>query len=345
MTWMLTGGAGYIGAHVTRALIDSGRPVVVLDDLSSGLARKVPAGVPHEQIDVCDRAAVADALRRHEVTGVVHLAAKKAVGESVERPHFYYRQNVEGAMALTEAMAEVGVRRLVYSSSASVYGPTDAPLITEDTATLPISPYGQTKLIGEWIGADLAVAEGFSVVALRYFNVAGAGADDLGDTGAFNLIPMVLRAYTQDRRPMIFGADYPTPDGTCIRDYIHITDLAAGHVAAAVGPPAAPPPRGRGPRLLGVQPRPRGRLVGARGARRGVDGPRRRPRPRDRRPPPWRPAVGGRLGRPGSRRAGLGRHARSRRDVRERLGGVAGLPARLSRRPRRAVVGRRPNAG
>jgi UDP-glucose 4-epimerase len=241
MTWMLTGGAGYIGAHVTRALIDSGRPVVVLDDLSSGLARKVPAGVPHEQIDVCDRAAVADALRRHEVTGVVHLAAKKAVGESVERPHFYYRQNVEGAMALTEAMAEVGVRRLVYSSSASVYGPTDAPLITEDTATLPISPYGQTKLIGEWIGADLAVAEGFSVVALRYFNVAGAGADDLGDTGAFNLIPMVLRAYTQDRRPMIFGADYPTPDGTCIRDYIHITDLAAGHVAAAVGPQADPP--------------------------------------------------------------------------------------------------------
>ena len=196
MTWMLTGGAGYIGAHVTRALLESGRPVVVLDDLSTGLARKVPDGVPLEQVDVRDRAAVADVLRRHEVTGVVHLAAKKAVGESVERPHFYYRQNVEGAMALTEAMAEVGVRRLVYSSSASVYGPTDAPLITEDSATLPISPYGQTKLIGEWIGADLAVAEGFSVVALRYFNVAGAGGDDLGDTGAFNLIPLVLRAHT-----------------------------------------------------------------------------------------------------------------------------------------------------
>jgi UDP-glucose 4-epimerase len=234
MTWMLTGGAGYIGAHVTRALRDSGRDVVVLDDLSTGLAPKVPDGVPFEQVDVCDRAAVADVLRRHEVTGVVHLAAKKAVGESVERPHFYYRQNVEGAMALTEAMAEVGVRRLVYSSSASVYGPTDAPLITEDADTLPISPYGQTKLIGEWIGADLAVAQGFSVVALRYFNVAGAGGDDLGDTGAFNLIPLVLRAHTQGARPKIFGADYPTPDGTCIRDYIHITDLAAGHVAAAV---------------------------------------------------------------------------------------------------------------
>jgi UDP-glucose 4-epimerase len=234
MTWMLTGGAGYIGAHVVRSLLDSGRDVVVLDDLSTGVSRKVPEGVALEQVDVCDRAAVADVLRRHEVTGVVHLAAKKAVGESVERPHFYYRQNVEGAMALTEAMAEVGVRRLVYSSSASVYGPTDAPLVTEDTPTLPMSPYGQTKLIGEWIGADLAVAEGFSVVALRYFNVAGAGADELGDTGAFNLIPMVLRAYTQGARPLIFGDDYPTPDGTCIRDYIHITDLAEGHVAAAI---------------------------------------------------------------------------------------------------------------
>ena len=215
--------------------LDSGRDVVVLDDLSTGLARKVPDGrAALEQVDVCDRVAVADVLRRHAVTGVVHLAAKKAVGESVERPHYYFRQNVEGAMALTEAMAEVGVRRLVYSSSAAVYGPTDAPLVTEDTATLPISPYGQTKLIGEWIGADLAVAEGFSVVALRYFNVAGAGADELGDTGAFNLIPMVLRAHTQGHRPLVFGADYPTPDGTCIRDYIHITDLAAGHVAAAV---------------------------------------------------------------------------------------------------------------
>jgi UDP-glucose 4-epimerase len=234
MTWMLTGGAGYIGAHVARSLIASGRDVVVLDDLSTGLARKVPPGVAHEQVDVCDRAAVADVLRRHGVSGVVHLAAKKAVGESVERPHYYFRQNVEGAMSLTEAMAEVGVRRLVYSSSAAVYGPTDAALITEDAATLPISPYGQTKLAGEWIGADLAVAAGFSVVALRYFNVAGAGADDLGDVGAFNLIPMVLRAHTEGRRPLIFGDDYPTHDGTGIRDYIHILDLADGHVAAAV---------------------------------------------------------------------------------------------------------------
>jgi len=234
MTWLLTGGAGYIGAHVTRSLLASGREVVVLDDLSAGLARKVPEGVPLEQVDVCDRAAVVEVLRRHEVSGVVHLAAKKAVGESVERPHFYYRQNVEGAMALTEAMADVGVRRFVYSSSASVYGPTDAALVSEDTDTLPISPYGQTKLIGEWIGADLAVAEGFSVVALRYFNVAGAAADELGDVGAFNLIPMVLRAHTDGRRPMVFGDDYSTPDGTCVRDYIHISDLAAGHVAAAI---------------------------------------------------------------------------------------------------------------
>jgi len=233
MTWLLTGGAGYIGAHVLRSLQASGRKVVVLDDLSTGLARKVPHGVPLVQVDICDRAAVETTLVEHGVTGVIHLAAKKAVGESVARPHHYYRQNVDGALALTEAMVDAGVSRLVYSSSAAVYGAVDLDLVLESTPTLPVSPYGETKLIGEWIGRDLAVAAGLSVVALRYFNVAGAGADELGDTGAFNLIPMVLRAHTRGERPKIFGDDYPTPDGTCVRDYIHVTDLADAHVAAA----------------------------------------------------------------------------------------------------------------
>ena len=233
MTWLLTGGAGFIGAHVLRSLQASGRTVVVLDDLSTGLARKVPDGVPVVRADVCDREAVRRALVDHGVTGVIHLAAKKAVGESVERPHYYYRQNVEGAMALTEAMVEAGVSRLVYSSSAAVYGSPDVDLVLESTPTLPVSPYGETKLVGEWVGRDLAAAAGLSVVALRYFNVAGAGADDLGDVGAFNLIPMVLRAYTRGERPQIFGDDYPTPDGTCVRDYIHVADLADAHVAAA----------------------------------------------------------------------------------------------------------------
>jgi UDP-glucose 4-epimerase len=233
MTWLLTGGAGFIGAHVVRSLQGSGRDVVVLDDLSTGLARKVPAGVPLVQADVCDRDAVAGVLRAHAITGVIHLAAKKAVGESVARPHHYYRENVDGALALTEAMVSEGVTRFVYSSSAAVYGSPDVDVVLESTPTLPVSPYGETKLVGEWIGRDLAVAAGLSVVALRYFNVAGAGGDDLGDVGAFNLIPMVLRAHTRGERPQVFGDDYPTPDGTCVRDYIHVVDLADAHVAAA----------------------------------------------------------------------------------------------------------------
>jgi UDP-glucose 4-epimerase len=144
----------------------------------------------------------------------------------------YYRQNVDGAVALAEAMVEAGVREVVYSSSAAVYGAADVDLITEDTPTVPVSPYGETKLIGEWVFRDAAVAHGLSVVALRYFNVAGAGADDLGDTGAFNLVPMALRALTRGERPQVFGADYPTPDGTCIRDYIHVADLADPHLEA-----------------------------------------------------------------------------------------------------------------
>lgn len=232
-TWLLTGGAGYIGAHVLRALRDSGRDVVVLDDLSSGVAAKVPEGVPLIQASVLDRAAVAGALSDYDVTGVVHLAARKAVGESVERPLYYYRENVDGVLSLLEAMAETGARSLVFSSSAAVYGQPDVDLVREDSPTLPESPYGETKLIGEWAVRDAARVLGLSWTSLRYFNVAGAGADDLGDTAVFNLIPMVFRALSEGRRPQVFGDDYPTPDGSCIRDYIHVVDLASAHVAAA----------------------------------------------------------------------------------------------------------------
>ena len=233
MTWLLTGGAGYIGAHVLRSLQASGRGVVVVDDLSTGLESKIPAGVPLVRCDVRDREALVLTMREHEVDGVVHLAAKKAVGESVEQPLRYYRENVDGALALGEAMIEAGVRRIVYSSSAAVYGSPDVDLVTEEAPTVPMSPYGETKLTGEWVFRDLAAAEGLAVVALRYFNVAGAASDDLGDVAAFNLIPMVLRAHTSGERPKIFGDDYPTPDGTCVRDYIHVADLADAHVAAA----------------------------------------------------------------------------------------------------------------
>jgi UDP-glucose 4-epimerase len=240
-TWLLTGGAGYIGAHVIRSLQDAGHEVVVVDDLSTGLRRKIPADVAFVRADVADRAAMTRALSSHGVTGVVHLAAKKAVAESVARPLDYYRHNILGALALAEAMVEVGVRNLVYSSSAAVYGDVKVESVTEATPTWPVSPYGRSKLVGEWVFADAARAHGLSCVALRYFNVAGAGADDLGDTGAFNLVPMALRAVCQGRRPQIFGADYPTPDGTCVRDYIHVADLADAHAAAAGATAASAP--------------------------------------------------------------------------------------------------------
>ena len=232
-TWLLTGGAGYIGSHVLRSLQASGRDVVVLDDLSSGSAQRVPDGVPLIEANVGDAAAVQAVLRDHDITGVVHLDDKKAVGESVERPEYYYRENVDGMLTLLEAMAAVGTRCFVYSSSAAVYGTPSTELVAEDAVLVPESPYGQTKVIGEWMTANAAVNRDLSWISLRYFNVAGAASPDLGDTSVANLIPMVLRALSNGQRPQVFGDDYPTPDGSCIRDYIHVGDLADAHVVAA----------------------------------------------------------------------------------------------------------------
>ncbi|KGA10703.1 MAG: UDP-glucose 4-epimerase [actinobacterium acAMD-2] len=233
MKWMLTGGAGYIGAHILRALHDQGHDVVVLDDLSTGLRRKVSEGVPFVEASILDTESVTRALTDHRVDGVIHLAAKKSVGESVEQPHMYFEQNVQGTMALLDAIKAADVHHMVLSSSAAVYGSPDVDAVTEDTPTMPINPYGQTKLAQEWLVRDLSESGyALSWVALRYFNVAGAGADDLGDTGVFNLIPMVLRALDNGQAPQVFGDTYPTPDGTCTRDYIHVQDLAEAHVAA-----------------------------------------------------------------------------------------------------------------
>ena len=241
MTWLLTGGAGYIGAHVLRALRAADMDVVVLDDLSTGVASRVPDNVPLVSVDLGDGDALSELMKEHEITGVVHLAAKKAVGESVERPLWYYRQNMDRILTLVETMASAGVRNMVYSSSAAVYGMPAGHQVAEDESTAPLSPYGETKLIGEWVVRDVARVHGMSWTALRYFNVAGAGADDLGDTSAFNLIPLVLRAVSSGERPKIFGDDYETPDGTCVRDYIHVADLAEAHVTAAVATQGAEP--------------------------------------------------------------------------------------------------------
>ncbi|MHC8422883.1 UDP-glucose 4-epimerase GalE [Streptomyces sp. NB004] len=233
MSWLVTGGAGYIGAHVVRALADGGERVVVYDDLSTGSADRVPDGVPLVVGSVLDEALLEGAIRDHAVTGVVHIAGKKQVAESVERPLHYYRENVTGLATLLEAMVSAGVDRLVFSSSAAVYGMPDVDLVTEDTPCLPLSPYGETKLAGEWLIDAAARAHGIRAASLRYFNVAGAAAPELSDSGVFNLIPMVFERLEAGDAPRVFGDDYATPDGTCVRDYIHVEDIASAHLAAA----------------------------------------------------------------------------------------------------------------
>ncbi|MFF8946484.1 MULTISPECIES: UDP-glucose 4-epimerase GalE [unclassified Streptomyces] len=233
MTWLITGGAGYIGAHVVRAMTEAGERAVVYDDLSTGIAERVPDGVPLVVGSTLDGDRVARALAEHEVTGVVHLAAKKQVGESVDRPLHYYRENVEGLRVLLEAVTAADVPSFVFSSSAAVYGMPDVDLVTEETPCAPMSPYGETKLAGEWLVRATGRATGMSTASLRYFNVAGAASPELADAGVFNLVPMVFEKLTEDAAPRIFGDDYPTPDGTCIRDYIHVVDLAEAHVATA----------------------------------------------------------------------------------------------------------------
>lgn len=233
MTWLLTGGAGYIGAHVARALVDAGMPVVAYDDLSTGRREFLPGGVPLVVGSVLDAATLQDALRAHAVTGVVHLAAKKAAGESVSQPLRYYRENVEGTRVLLEQMVAAGVRRLVFSSSAAAYGTPDVALVTEDTPARPESPYGETKLVGEWLVRDVARVHPLAHTALRYFNVVGSGDPAVYDVSETNLFPLAFRALQAGRRPQVFGGDYPTPDGSAVRDYIHVADLADAHVAAA----------------------------------------------------------------------------------------------------------------
>ena len=232
MTWLLTGGAGYIGAHIVRALQEIGRPVVVVDDLSGGFIENVPEGVPFVNANILDTDVLEKTMRDHGVVGVIHLAAKKAVGESVARPLWYYEQNVTAMCHLLEAMERVDVKRLVFSSSAATYGDVQVETVTEETATQPTSPYGESKLIGEWLMKAQSRAVGMSYVSLRYFNVAGSGQPELGDRGVSNLIPLVFRAITAGNSPEVFGADWPTRDGSCIRDYIHVVDLARAHAAA-----------------------------------------------------------------------------------------------------------------
>ena len=234
MTWLITGGAGYIGAHVVESTVACGRDVVVLDDLSTGIASRLSSGVPLAQVSLQSTSEVNRVFSESNVSGVLHLAAKKRVGESVQRPDYYWQENVVGLKNLLGAMQHHDVKNFVFSSSAAVYGQPDVPtgtLITEDIECSPINPYGATKLEGEALSKAMAESDGLKVAALRYFNVAGAGRPELGDQYIFNLVPLVFDALECGEQPLVFGDDYDTPDGSCIRDYVHVQDLAEAHVA------------------------------------------------------------------------------------------------------------------
>jgi UDP-glucose 4-epimerase len=232
---VVTGGAGYIGSHAVRALLAAGHAVAVLDDLSAGHEAAVPAGVPLVRAAIHDVATVHRLLVDHRADAVMHFAAWLAVGESVQKPIDYYQNNVVGTLAVLEAMRAAGVKRFVFSSTAAVYGEPAGVPIVETVDKHPVNAYGETKLAIERALPHLERAYGLRWMALRYFNAAGAQPD--GSIGEdhdpeFHLIPLAIRAANGGTPLKVFGDDYPTSDGTCERDYVHVCDLAAAHLCA-----------------------------------------------------------------------------------------------------------------
>ena len=243
---LVAGGAGYIGSHTVRLLLERGVETVVLDNLSTGhLAAVKRLGVPWENVDLGDARALAQVFARHRPKAVIHFAAKCYVGESVDQPAKYYRENVSYTLELLDAMRAADCRDLVFSSTCATYGEPQKVPITEDHRQVPINPYGRTKLHMEHMIADYAHAYGMRYAALRYFNAAGASPKgDLGEDHRpeTHLIPLVLQVALGQRESIrVFGDDYPTPDGTCIRDYIHVNDLGDAHLRALAALQAGAP--------------------------------------------------------------------------------------------------------
>ena len=228
---LVTGGAGYIGAHVAAELLNEGYSVRIYDDFSNGLHRRVDGKFRDiVEGDIQDREKLIQSM--HGIDAVIHLAAKKAVEESVNNPLKYYENNVGGTLNLLAAMSVKGVKKIVFSSSAAVYSPNDKDAIEESDPTVPLSPYGATKLLSEELISSVGGAEKISNISLRYFNVVGSALPEFGDNSKDNLVPKVFLALKSGKRPEIYGTNYSTKDGTCIRDYIHVHDLAQSHVAA-----------------------------------------------------------------------------------------------------------------
>jgi len=230
MKVLVTGGAGYIGAHVSELLQENGYSVRIFDDFSNGLERRVKNFKDIFRGNITDREAVLKSMEG--VDAVIHLAAKKAVGESASNPLKYYTNNVGGTMNVLAAMSLKKANKIVFSSSAAVYSTSEKDAIEESDPTDPLSPYGATKLLSEQLISKVGQAEGFSTISLRYFNVVGSKKVEFGDNSRDNLVPKVFAAFKKRKSPEIYGADYPTKDGTCIRDYIHVQDLAEAHLVA-----------------------------------------------------------------------------------------------------------------
>ena len=229
----MTGGAGFIGSHVCHALVRAGHHVTVLDDFSTGRESFVPATAELVEATLLDPDGIAKAFSVERVDAVIHIAGYKFAGESVQLPLHTYEQNVVGMMNLLQSMRDHGCTRIIFSSSAAVYGDVETEVIPESHPTRPANPYGESKLIGEWLLRDAGVAYGVRHSSLRYFNVVGSSEPGVFDTSPHSLFSLVFRALIEGRTPKIFGNDYPTLDGTCVRDYIPVGALAAAHVVAA----------------------------------------------------------------------------------------------------------------
>lgn len=233
---LVTGGAGYIGSHVVLALREAGWRVIVLDDLSTGRRRAIPADVPLIECDVGDRSVLASLFEKHPIRAVLHFAGSVIVPESIRQPLAYYRNNVVKSLALLEACVQAGIGALVFSSTAAVYGNPEIVPVPENAPTRPLNPYGRSKLMIEQMLGDIDAAHGLRHVILRYFNVAGAdpqGRTGLATPNATHLLKVACEAAVGKRATVsLFGDDYPTADGTCVRDFIHVSDLADAHVRA-----------------------------------------------------------------------------------------------------------------